>query len=92
LFTETIWKTEFVQIAPGAIAPPTMRATTLQYVELLRKNVTGGRSLSTPAAANDLTPAVFSEVNIIEGLALELYIDHHNETWVVAPERFFDIT
>ena len=61
----------------------------LQYVELLRENVTGGRSLSMPLPSNDLTPVKLSEMDIIEGLALEVYIDYHNEVWVVAPERFF---
>ena len=66
-----------------------MRATTLQYVELLRKNVTGGRPLSTPLATSDLTPPILSDINIIEELALEVYNDHYKDMWVVAPERFF---
>jgi len=88
MFTETKWTAEIAQISPNAITH-TKRESTLRFLELLRTNVTGARPLSTPPLSNDLTLAGLSEKDIIEGLALEIYMDHHEESWVVAPERFF---
>ena len=82
---------EIAQIPPNEILPATLQATTLKYVELLRKNVTGGRSLAIPLTSNNQTPAKLSEMDIIEGLALEVFIDYHDnrDMWVVAPETLF---
>ena len=93
MFTETEWTTEIARI-PGGVIATTNQSTALQFLELLRKNVTGARPLSSmPLPSNDLASTELSEKDIIEGLALEIYMDHHDhhkEPWVVAPERFFN--
>ena len=76
------------QTPPNAIAT-TSRACALRFLELLRKNVTGARPLSTPLSSNDPTLAELSEKDIIDGLVLEIFLDHHEEPWVVAPGGLF---
>jgi len=82
------WRIEIAEIPQGAIAH-TSRASALRYVELMRKMVTGARPLSTPPATNDLTLEALPEKDLVEALALELYVNRHETSWVVVPEKFF---
>jgi len=91
MFPGQKWTTEIAQIPASPIAA-TSRASVLRYLGLLREKVTGARPLSTPLPSNDLTLAEFRERDIIEGLALEVYLDRDEDSWVVAPERFFKRT
>ena len=74
---------------PASPFATTSRECVLRYLGLLRKNITGARPLSTPLPSHNQTVAEATESDIIEGLALEIYLDGHHEEWVVAPERFF---
>jgi len=86
LFLGTDWRTKVAQIPQSEIVS-THRESVLRFLELLRREVTGTRSLSMPPGSNPLSS--LAEKELIEGLALEVYLDHYEEAWVVAPERFF---
>jgi hypothetical protein len=79
------WVIDLAHI-PESELVTTPRASALRFLELLRKMVTGRRALSTPTVTNN------QERKIVEGLALDVYLDRHEvseEVWVVAPQRFF---
>jgi hypothetical protein len=88
MFPEANWTTQIAQI-PASTTVTTIRGSALRFLDLLRNRVTGVRQLSTPLPPNDPSSAELAERNIMEGLALEVYMDHHEEPWVVAPERLF---
>ena len=88
MFPETPWTIEIAQVPPNAIVT-TSRASALRFLEILRKNVTGARPLSIPLPSDHLTSTKLLEKDIIDGLALEVCLDHREEPWVVAPKRFF---
>jgi hypothetical protein len=85
LFPGTEWKTEIAQIPQGATVS-TSKGSALRFLELLRKKVTGARALSTPLGSRGMHSSL---EELVQGFALEIYLDRHEEPWVVAPETFF---
>jgi len=81
------WRTEIAEI-PSSEIVSSSRASALRYFELVRKMVAGARPLSAPATDN-WSFAALPEKELVEGLAIEVYLDCHEEAWVVAPETFF---
>jgi len=80
------WRTEIPEIPQSEIVS-TSRASALRYFELVRKMVTGARPILT--ATDDWSFAALPERELVEGIAFEVYLDRHEEAWVVAPEKFF---
>ena len=75
---------EIADIPQGAFIT-TYKASALRFLELLRKEVTGTRSLLMPLGSN---PLILGEKELGAELALEVYLDRE-EAWVVSPETFF---
>lgn len=88
MFPEANWATQIARIPPSTTVT-TVRGSTLRFLDLLRNRVTGARQLSKPLPPTDSPSAEPPERAIMEGLALDVYMDHHEEPWVVAPERLF---
>jgi hypothetical protein len=87
LFHGSAWTLETTEIPRREIVS-TYKGSALRFLDLVRREVTGTRSLSTPPLAGRNPVALLGEKELAEGLALEVYLDRE-EGWVVAPERFF---
>jgi len=86
----TDWKLEIAQTTQSTIAcTQGRRGSALRLLELLRREVTGARALSMPLGSNRLSS--LEEKELVEGLALDIFLEYFEEAWVVAPETFFQL-